>query len=89
MKVLRLVPVLLIVACASAADPQPTIVSEFGGRAEIVLAWPEGVSVSRVNQLARTVCSPGDRRAIGLRTETRGGERVRVYRCEERLFEFP
>ena len=71
------------------SGPQPRIVSEYEGRDEIVLAWPEGTTVSRVNQLARTVCSPGDRQAIGLRTETRGGERVRVYRCEERPFEFP
>ena len=89
MKMLRLVPVLLLAACATQAGPQPSIVSEFEGRDEIAIAWPEGVTVSRVNQLARTVCSPEDRRAIGLRTETRAGERVRVYRCEERLFEFP
>ena len=89
MRILRLIPALLIAGCAAQSGPQPRIVSEFEGPNGIAVSWPQGVSVSRVNQLARTVCSTGDRRAIGLRTETRNGERVRVYRCQERLFEVP
>lgn len=89
MKALHLVSALLIAGCASQGEPQPTIVSEYEGRDEIALGWPEGASISRVDQLARTVCGPENRRAIGLRTETRDGERIRVYRCEETLIEFP
>ncbi len=85
MKLLRFVPLLLVLGCADQSGPQPRVLSESPGRSEIVLSWPEGVTVGRVNQLARATCSVGGRRTIGLRTETINGERVRIYRCEERL----
>ncbi len=85
MKATSILAALLLFGCAAQTGPQPRVVSEAVGRQEIVVSWPDGVSVSRVNQLARTTCSLGDRRAIGLTTQTINGERVRIYRCEERV----
>ena len=85
MKMLRFVPLLLVLGCAVPSGPQPRVISDALGRQEIVVSWPDGVTVSRVNQLARVTCGVGARRAIGLRTETINGERVRIYRCEERV----
>ena len=85
MKLLRFVPLLLVLGCAVQSGPQPSVLSESLGRSEIVLSWPDGTTIGRVNQLARVTCAVGNRRAIGLSTGTIDGERVRIYRCEEQL----
>lgn len=81
----RLIPLVLLLGCVQPTGPQPVLVNEFVGRDEIMVSWPEGASVSRVNQLARTVCGLEGRHAIGLSTQSVDGQRVRVYRCEERV----
>lgn len=85
MTMLRFVPILMLIGCAVQSGPQPQVLRESLGRQEIILSWPDGTTVSRVDQLARATCSVGGRRAIGLRTDTMNGERVRIYRCEERI----
>ena len=84
MRMLPLVPLLLMLGCAVQSGPQPRVISDAVGRHDIVLSWPEGTPMSRVDQLARTACSVGARRAVSLGTKTVNGERVSIYRCEER-----
>lgn len=82
--IIRLLPLALLLGCVQPAGPQPVLLDRFAGPDEILVSWPEGSTISRVNQLARTICAVEGRQAVAMRTVNTDGLRGRIYRCQDR-----